>query len=69
MKTKLLTRINALIVLMLSALGIGGCNNAPQGKYGPPQDRKQRPTYQSDDIEELYGIPVPPGEDPEEEAE
>lgn len=65
MKAKLLTRINALIVLLLGALGIGGCNNAPEGKYGPPTERKTGSTYQ-EDIEDLYGIPMPPEEDPEE---
>lgn len=63
MRTKFLTRINALIVLILGALGIGSCHKAPECKYGPPPENDST-GYQSDDIEELYGIPMPPEDEP-----
>lgn len=63
MRTKFLTRINALIVLILGALGIGSCDRAPECKYGPPPENDST-GYQSDDIEELYGIPMPPEDEP-----
>lgn len=62
MKNKFLTRINALIVLLLGALGIGGCKTMPEAKYGPPPERKPKQASYSEDIEELYGIPMPPEE-------
>lgn len=46
MKKKILTRANALIVILLSALGFGACESMQ--KYGVPPD----------DPEVLYG-PVP----------
>ncbi len=53
MKNKFLTRINALIVLLLGALGIGGCKTMPEAKYGPPPERKPKPASYTEDIEEL----------------
>jgi len=50
MKKKILTRANALIVMLLSALGFAACE--PMQKYGVP-----------DDPEVLYG-PVPEYEIP-----
>ena len=63
MKKKFLTKVNALIVMLLGVLGFIGCrglrkNISPESLYGPAP---------IDTFEEKYGIPMPeelPEEDP-----
>lgn len=61
MKKKFLTRANALIVMLLGALGFAGCKGfkkcgSPEVLYGPAP---------YDSIADKYGIPMPE-EEPEE---
>lgn len=55
MKKKFLTKVNALIVMLLGVLGFIGCKGlrkhiSPESLYGPAP---------IDTLEEKYGIPMP----------
>lgn len=57
MKKRILTRANALIILLLSVLGFTGCREYLVNKYGVPDPPKPTRVAETVENEETQDIP------------